>query len=139
MNCSVVIPVYRGEATLPPLIERLGNVLPTISKSYEVILVNDDSPDNSWAVIEQLADKYSWVRGIHLMRNFGQENATLCGIREACYDVIVTMDDDLQHAPEDLPKLIAKLDEGFDVVFGVPSIRPRSDGDPGVAALFNSI
>src|SRR5581483_1117597 len=74
MNCSVVIPVYRGEATLIPLVERLAKVLPAISDSYEAVLVNDGSPDNSWAVIEGLAKQYSWVRGIDLMRNYGQHN-----------------------------------------------------------------
>jgi len=126
MNCSVVIPVYRGEATLIPLVERLGSVLPVISRSYEVILVNDGSPDQSWAVIEQLARRYSWVRGIDLMRNYGQHNATLCGIRSARYEVIFTMDDDLQNLPEEMPKLIAKLNEGYDVVYGVA--RKRQQG-----------
>ncbi len=126
MNCSVVIPVYRGEATLIPLVERLAKVLPAISDSYEAVLVNDGSPDNSWAVIEGLAKQYSWVRGIDLMRNYGQHNATLCGIRSARYEVIFTMDDDLQNLPEEMPKLIAKLNEGYDVVYGVA--RKRQQG-----------
>jgi undecaprenyl-phosphate 4-deoxy-4-formamido-L-arabinose transferase len=123
MNCSVVIPVYRGEATLTPLVEHLAKVLPGISDTYEVILVNDGSPDCSWDVIERLSQTYTWLRGINLMRNYGQENATLCGIREAQYEVIVTMDDDLQHNPGDLPKLIKKLGEGYEVVYGVPRVR----------------
>ena len=123
MNCSVVIPVYRGEHTLEPLVERLATVLPTCAEEYEVVFVSDGTPDQSWNVIEVLTQKFSWVRGINLMRNFGQENATLCGIREACYEIIVTMDDDLQHDPADLPKLIAKLNEGYDVVYGVPRVR----------------
>lgn len=123
MNCSVVIPVYRGEDTLEPLVERLAKVLPQVAETYEVLLVNDGSPDDSWIVIEKLAGRFDWVRGIALMRNYGQENATLCGIRMALYDVIVTMDDDLQHNPEELPILISKLMEGYDVVYGVPRIR----------------
>ena len=83
MNCSVVVPVYRGEETLVPLVERLVRVLPSMSDAYEVILVNDGSPDGSWGVIEGLSRKYPWLRGINLMRNYGQENALLCGIREA--------------------------------------------------------
>jgi len=126
MNLSVVIPVYRGEETLGPLVERLGKVLPTIANSFEVLLINDDSPDRSWTVIETLSQAYPWVRGIDLMRNYGQENATLCGIREACYEIIVTMDDDLQHFPEDIPNLVAKLSEGFDVAFGVPRSRSQA-------------
>ena len=88
MNCSVVIPVYRSEQTLDPLIERLAKVLPNVAESYEVVLVNDGSPDNSWAVIERLAGQYAWVRGINLMRNYGQHNAMLCGIRDARYEII---------------------------------------------------
>ena len=126
MKCSVVIPVYRSEQTLVPLIERLALVLPNIADSYEVVLVNDGSPDNSWAVIERLAGQYEWVRGINLMRNYGQHNAVLCGIRDARYDVIVTMDDDLQHPPEEIPHLIEKLNEGYDVVYGVPRKMPHS-------------
>jgi glycosyltransferase involved in cell wall biosynthesis len=123
MNCSVVIPVYRGEATLEPLVDGLARVLPSVSDEYEVLLVNDGSPDDSWSVIEALSQKYPWLCGINLMRNYGQENATLCGIREARHEVIVTMDDDLQHNPEDLPKLTAKLSEGYEVVYGVPRVR----------------
>jgi undecaprenyl-phosphate 4-deoxy-4-formamido-L-arabinose transferase len=126
MNCSVVIPVYCGEETLQPLIERLGKVLPQVAEVYEVILVNDGSPDASWEIIGRLASQHDWVRGIALMRNYGQENATLCGIRAAGLDVIVTMDDDLQHNPEDLPKLIDKLDQGYDVVYGVPRTRSQT-------------
>jgi len=125
MNCSVVIPVYRGENTLAPLIERLGKVLPTIADSYEVVLVNDGSPDRSWEVIERLAKQYSWVRGIDLMRNYGQHNATLCGIHAAQYEIIFTMDDDLQNPPEEMPKLVAKLNEGYDVVYGVARKRQQ--------------
>ena len=123
MNCSVVIPVYRGEHTLEPLVTRLANVLPACAQEFEILLVNDGSPDHSWDVIEALTRQYPWVRGIKLMRNYGQENATLCGIREARCDVIVTMDDDLQHDPSDLPRLIAKLNEGYDIVYGVPRVR----------------
>ncbi len=118
-----------------PLVERLARVLPSVAKSFEVVLVNDGSPDGSWAVIEQLSKAYPWVCGINLMRNYGQENATLCGIREAQHEVIVTMDDDLQHDPEELPKLIAKLEEGFDVVYGVPRVRRQNPWKSFMSAL----
>lgn len=117
---SVVIPVYRSEVILPELTRRLEGVLNSIAESYELILVNDDSPDRSWDVICQLALQYRWVRPIDLMRNFGQHNALLCGVRAAKYDVIVTMDDDLQHPPEEIPKLLAVLAQGYDVVYGTP-------------------
>jgi glycosyltransferase involved in cell wall biosynthesis len=125
-SCSVVIPVYNGSETLPALIERLGTVLPRIADRYEVILVNDGSRDRSWQVIQELAQKYAWVRGVNLMRNYGQHNATLCGIRAAECDTVVTMDDDLQHLPEEIPHLLAKLEEGYDVVYGTPRRRPHN-------------
>jgi undecaprenyl-phosphate 4-deoxy-4-formamido-L-arabinose transferase len=125
MNLSVVVPVYRGEKLVEPLVERLSKSLPTFAKKYEVILVNDGSPDGSWGVIEQLAKKYKWVRGIRLMRNYGQHNATLCGVRLAQFDVIVTMDQDLQHPPEEIPVLLAELEKGFDVVYGAPKKLPQ--------------
>jgi undecaprenyl-phosphate 4-deoxy-4-formamido-L-arabinose transferase len=117
---SVVVPVYNSESSLPMLIQRLAPVLASQSSQYEVVLVNDGSRDQSWKVIEELSGSFTWVRGINLMRNYGQHNALLCGIRAAQFDFLVTMDDDLQHPPEDLPKLLAKMEEGFDVVYGTP-------------------
>jgi len=119
-TCSVVVPVYNGADTLEPLVQRLADVLPNVTEAFEVILVNDGSPDNSWDVIERLADQNSWVVGIRLMRNFGQHNATLCGIRQARYELIVTMDDDLQNPPEEIESLLVQLAKGYDVVYGVP-------------------
>lgn len=94
--------------------------LPVVATSYEVILVNDCSPDRSWEIISQLAVTFPRIRGINLMRNYGQHNALLCGIRAARGDLIVTMDDDLQHQPEEIPRLLARFDEGFDVVYATP-------------------
>lgn len=125
MNLSVVVPVYRGEKLVEPLVERLDKALPTFAENYEVILVNDGSPDGSWGVIEQLVQKHEWVRGVRLMRNFGQHNATLCGIRLARYEVIITMDQDLQHPPEQIPLLLAEFEKGFDVVYGSPKKLPQ--------------
>lgn len=125
MNLSVVVPVYCGEHLITALVQRLAQALPDIAENYEVILVNDGSSDDSWAVIEQLAARYSWVHGIRLMRNYGQHNATLCGIRAARYEVCVTMDQDLQHPPEELPLLLAELENGFDVVYGAPRNLPQ--------------
>ncbi len=119
-SLSVVVPVFNGQQTLADLIRRLQPVLATVASSYEVILVNDGSRDESWRVVCELAARYPWVRGIDLMRNYGQHNALLVGIRSAQYDVIVTMDDDLQHPPEEIPKLIAELERGYDVAYGTP-------------------
>ena len=118
---SVVVPVYRSEAILPQLLRRLEAVLPSIASRYELVFVNDSSPDGSWNVISQLAEQYPWIHAINLMRNYGQHNALLCGIRAARHGVIVTMDDDLQHPPEEIPKLLAVLDQGYDVVYGRPA------------------
>lgn len=125
MNCSVVIPVYRGESTIVPLMENLAAELPKIAASYEVILVNDGSPDASWHKIEALAQRFPWVVGINLMRNYGQHNATLCGVRAARFEVTITMDDDLQHPPQEIHLLLDKLDEGYDLVYGVPRQLPQ--------------
>ncbi len=125
MNVSVVIPVYRGEVFIEPLVLRMRDALPRFANQYEVIFVNDGSPDDSWAIIEKLTRQYGWVRGICLRRNYGQHNATLCGIREARYEVTVTMDQDLQHPPEEIPSLLSKLEDGFDVVYGSPKKLPQ--------------
>lgn len=118
-SISVVIPVYNSAEGLPTLAERLARVLSALGCTWEVIFVNDCSPDESWLVIEEIAQKRSGFRGLLLARNVGQAKATLCGIRVATGDVVVTMDDDLQHDPESLPQLLAELDsdDGYDAVF----------------------
>lgn len=118
---SVVIPVYNSAPTLRPLLTRLRAVFATLDIVYEIVLVNDGSRDESWLRIVDLGEAFPERRGIDLMRNYGQHNALLCGIRAARYGVIVTMDDDLQHPPEEIPVLLAKLAEGYDLVFGTPS------------------
>jgi len=120
VNLSVVVPVYNSEQSLPALVSRLHPVLKAAASAYEIIFINDGSRDRSWQVICELAAQNSWIRGIDLMRNFGQHNALLCGIRAAQYEIIVTMDDDLQHPPEEIPKLLEKLAEGHEVVYGTP-------------------
>ena len=125
-SISAVVPVYHGEATLVPLVERLRTVLRQCSKSFEIILVNDDSPDQSWKVMGELAAKYSEVTAIRLSRNFGQHNALLAGIRAAKYDLIITLDDDLQNPPEEIPKLLTGIESGYDVVYGEPINKQHS-------------
>jgi undecaprenyl-phosphate 4-deoxy-4-formamido-L-arabinose transferase len=120
-ECSVVIPVYNSQASLPALVERLAAVLPAVTDRFEVILVNDGSRDDSWDGIGQAARKHAWVRGINLMRNYGQHNALLAGIRAARFAVVVTMDDDLQHPPEEIPRLLEALGHGQDLVYGIPA------------------
>jgi glycosyltransferase involved in cell wall biosynthesis len=124
-SLSIVVPVYNSQETLADLLAQLASVLPGLASNYEVILVNDGSRDQSWKTIVQLAGEYPWLVGINLMRNYGQHNALLCGVREAQYAVIVTMDDDLQHPPGEIYKLLDKLQEGFDVVYGLPEKLPH--------------
>ena len=119
-SLSVIIPVYNSEATLRHLHSRLTAVLEGITPVHEILFVDDGGPDNSWNVIEELAQSDTHVTGIKMSRNFGQHNALLCGIRHAANDIIITLDDDLQNPPEEIPKLLERLDEGFDVVYGTP-------------------
>lgn len=117
---SVVVPVYNSATDLPLLRDRVDAALRAAALSYELVLVNDDSSDASWAEIEALARRCPEVRGVDLMRNFGQHNALLCGIRAAAGKIVVTLDDDLQNPPEEIPRLLARLEEGIDVVYGTP-------------------
>ncbi len=117
---SVVIPVYNSEPGLPLLVEKLEPVLRAHGSAFEVIFVEDGSRDASWNTVRMLTHKYSFVSGIKLMRNYGQHNALLCGIRAARYEAIVTIDDDLQNPPDEIPRLLEKLDEGYNVVYGTP-------------------
>jgi len=125
MNLSIVVPVYTGETLIEPLVVQLSKTVPSFAENYEVILVNDGSPDDSWSVIQGLTRTYKCVRGVAMMRNYGQHNATLCGVRLARYEITVTMDQDLQHQPADIPLLLAKLEEGYDVVYGAPKKLPQ--------------
>ena len=117
---SVVVPAYNSEASLPELVRRLQPVLDSASAGYELIIVDDGSRDGTWKVIEELCRSHGWVRGIHLMRNYGQHNAVLCGLRAARNEVTITVDDDLQHPPEEIPKLLDRLTPEVDVVYGAP-------------------
>lgn len=119
-SVSVVIPVYNSEAILPELVTRLERVLSNLQVPHEIVCVNDGSRDRSWVVLCDLAASRPKITALNLMRNYGQHNALLAGIRAARYEVIVTMDDDLQHPPEQISTLLAKLDEGWDVVYGKP-------------------
>ena len=120
-SLSVVIPVYRSEKSIGLLVAQLAENLPRVTHQYEVILVEDGGDDNSWDAVERLSQVYTWVRGFKLTRNYGQHSALLCGIRAARFDVIVTMDDDLQHPVDRIADLVTQIDAGYDVVYGTPS------------------
>jgi len=115
------VPVFRSAPILPDLYRRLTDALNALTDRYEIVFVEDNGGDDSWSVIERLADRDQHVRGIRMSRNYGQHNALLCGIRAARYEVIVTLDDDLQNPPEEIGKLIALLDGGADVAYGTPA------------------
>lgn len=117
---SIVVPVYNSEGSLKQLTERLEPVLRAHASEFELIFVNDGSRDRSWQVVQDLLREHAWIRGVDMLRNYGQHNALLCGIRLARHAIVVTMDDDLQHPPEEIPKLLDRLASGFDVVYGAP-------------------
>jgi glycosyltransferase involved in cell wall biosynthesis len=117
---SVVIPVYRAALTLRELYGQLSITMRQIAPTFEIIFVEDCGGDESWSIITELAAADQRVRGIRMSRNYGQHNALLCGIRAARYDVIVTMDDDLQHPVSEIAALLAALGPDVDVVYGAP-------------------
>jgi glycosyltransferase involved in cell wall biosynthesis len=117
---SIVIPVYQSELVLPELVSQIQAVLIQLEEihgSYEIIFVCDHSPDHSWQVIQSLSAKYPQVRGILLRMNAGQHNALMAGFANAQGEIIVTMDDDLQHSPADIPKLTQEIAQGHDVAY----------------------
>ena len=120
VELSVIIPVYRSEATLRPLLNRLLPVLDAITQDSEVILIDDGSPDHAWEVILDLRREHPGkIVAVQLMRNFGQHNALMCGFHHARGRLVVTMDDDLQHPPESIATLLAALrDRDLDLVYG---------------------
>lgn len=120
---SVLVPVYNSEGSIRLLCDRLSVVLPSLARQYEVILVDDGSRDGSWGVVSDLARHHDWIRAFRLMRNYGQHNALLCGLRAARHGITVTIDDDLQHPPEEISHLLRALAAGNDVVYGVPHER----------------
>lgn len=120
MDLSVVIPVYNSTATLRQLVERLVATLDGLGRSYEIVFVDDGSRDDSSELLCQLQHEHPGrIVAIQLMRNFGQHNALMCGFRHTQGRFVVTLDDDLQHPPEELPKLLAAIETGrFDLVYG---------------------
>ncbi|HET6530877.1 MAG TPA: glycosyltransferase family 2 protein [Actinoplanes sp.] len=121
MSVSVVVPCYRSAATLPALTTRLNAALAGHVPDFEVLLVIDGEDRATWQAAADLQRRHSRVRAMRLSRNFGQHNALVAGVRAARHDVVVTMDDDLQHPPEEVPKLLAALTDEVDLVYGVPA------------------
>lgn len=118
IQISVVIPVYGCVSCLEKLYERLVNTLSNITSNFEIIMVNDASPDNAWETIKELAEQDDRVKGINFSRNFGQHKAITAGLDHAQGEWVIVMDCDLQDQPEEIIKLYNKAQEGYDVVFG---------------------
>ncbi|WP_219095495.1 glycosyltransferase family 2 protein [Pseudomonas sp. UMAB-40] len=123
---SIVVPVYRGEKTLRELYERIVAVLEQSSLSFELIFVEDSGGDQSWRMIQEIAEEDERVRGINFSRNFGQHAATICGFSSSKGQWVITLDDDLEQAPEHIPALYEKALQGADLVYGVYSERTHS-------------
>ena len=114
---SVVVPVYRSEDCLDKLVEALTAAFEESGRSHEIVLVNDCSPDRSWDRIVELVERYPTIRGVNFRKNFGQDSALMAGLRTSQGEMVVIMDDDLQHDPKDMEMLLKKVEEGFDVCY----------------------
>jgi len=123
MQLSIVSPVYHGEKMVEQLVERISKSVSTITPDYEIILVNDASPDNSWLKIKELCTNNNRVKGINLSRNFGQHYAISAGLSVCSGEWIVVMDCDLQDRPEEIQHLYNKAQEGFDIVYARRVVR----------------
>jgi undecaprenyl-phosphate 4-deoxy-4-formamido-L-arabinose transferase len=138
LKISVVIPVYNSAGMLHELADRLVTTLSTLPYHFEILLVDDCSRDNSWQVMMQVKEKYPKnIKGIQLGKNAGQHMAIICGLNLTDGDIIITMDDDLQHPPEEIPKLVAKWEETqYDVVYGLYDTTRGHGKARGMASNF---
>jgi glycosyltransferase involved in cell wall biosynthesis len=125
---SVVVPVYNSEPTLPLLYDRLVNVMESLGETFEIVFVEDCGTDGSWKTLHALAEKDERVWAIQLLRNFGQAGATMCGLGYSRGQFVITMDDDLQNPPEEIPMLIETLnsDPELDVAIGIPDEKKHA-------------
>jgi len=127
LDYSVVVPVYRGRATIEELCSRIARFFEHRGDTFEIILVDDGSSDGSWDKIVEIARADPRVLGIQLMRNFGQHNATACGFRHAGGQFVVTLDEDLQNPPEEIGKMIAAMERSnADVIYGTPESKQHN-------------
>ena len=125
-SISVVVPTYGNAQGLESLARAISKVLQEENRTFEIVFVNDGSPDGTWDTILRINASNPEVRGINLMRNYGQHSALLAGIFNARYEVIVTMDDDFQTPPTEIPKLLGKINEGYDLVYGARNKEQHS-------------
>lgn len=139
MDLSVVSPVYRGEKMLSELVERIYKAISPLADNYEIVLVNDCSPDNSWECISEICKVDKKVKGINLSRNFGQPYAITAGLTYAKGNYIAVIDCDLQNKPEDLPAMYQKALEGYDVVSARRVVREDTFMKRMSSAIFHRV
>lgn len=133
VSVSIVVPCFRSPGTLGKLCEEIEEHVRPLVDGLELVLVDDGSPDDTWSKIVELAYLNDWVRGIRLHRNYGQHNALIAGIKEASNEIIITLDDDLQHPPSEIGRLLSELDDETDLVYGTP----RSEVQSGLRNLLS--
>ena len=141
INYSIVIPCYDSGTWLRELVLRTEKAMVN-HEPFEIILVNDKSPDNkTWPVIQELSEQYVFVRGVSLLYNVGQFRATLCGLEQANGQFVITMDDDLQHPPEELPKLISamKKNPSMDCIMGRYAVKKHNPIRNAGSVIFRKI
>ena len=138
LDISVVVPLYNEEESLPELVAWIDRVAQENKLSYEVIMVDDGSSDNSWAVVEQLKERYPAIKGIRFARNYGKSAALYCGFDEAEGEVVFTMDADLQDSPDEIPEMRRMiLEDGYDLVSGWKKKRYDPAGKRFPSKFFN--
>ena len=139
MLLSIVSPIYKGEKMIDELVFRIEASVNQLSSDYEIILVNDNSPDNSWQKIKDLCIKDKRVKGVELSRNFGQHYAITAGLSFAKGEWIVVMDCDLQDNPDEIPNLFAKAQEGWDIVYARRANRKDKPMKRFSSTIFHSV
>lgn len=125
VDLTIIIPTYNGADTLVQLTSELKGKLESLDLDWEIIFIDDHSNDKSFEYIKQMSHQNDRVKGIRLSNNYGQQNAVYCGLQHAMGDLIITMDDDLQHPLELLGQLIYKINQGFDIVYAVNRSKSR--------------
>ena len=136
---SVVIPAFQAEQTIELLMTRLSATLKNLGLYYEIIIVEDGSTDETWNIIQEFAFKEDGITGVKFSRNFGQHNAISAGLAIAKGDWVVVMDCDLQDQPEEIPKLFAKAQEGFDIVVGQKIVRRDNNFKVKTSKMFYKV
>ena len=119
MNLSVIIPVYNSSSIILKLVSKISEEILKIKRisTYQIVLINDCSEDSSWSEISKICNQEKFIVGINLMKNYGQHNAIMAGINIAEGDYVITMDDDFQHSPSEISKILDRMDEGYDVCY----------------------